>query len=245
MRIRIALASLVFALSALVCAQADSPLSPRQHGDFEHYTLALTWQPGFCADGRCAADQNHDLHIGLHGLWASRPQDLVARHIPAPKWWSRGCDFYHHSDAAPQLAGATTRNLERVMPQLDPSLLTHEYDKHVQCFGFDTQRFFATELDLRQRIATSPLGDWLRHHAGQRVARADLLAEFDRAFHTNKTDALQLRCSGPDDARYLSQLWFTIPRTQLAAFPRNAGLMNAPIAEHNCPAHLRVPEWPS
>ncbi len=115
MRIRIALA-----LSALVCAQADSPLSPRQHGDFGHYTLALTWQPGFCAGGRCAADQNHNVHIGLHGLWASRPHDLIARNVPAPKWWSRGCDFYHHSDAALQLDGATVRNLERVMPQLHP-----------------------------------------------------------------------------------------------------------------------------
>ncbi len=51
------------------------------------------------------------MHIGLHGLWASRPQDLIARDIAAPKWWSRGCDFYHHSDAAPQLDGATLRNL--------------------------------------------------------------------------------------------------------------------------------------
>ncbi|MGB7757920.1 MAG: hypothetical protein WBL23_17860 [Salinisphaera sp.] len=125
-----------------------------------------------------------------------------------------------------------------------PSLLTHEYDKHVQCFGFQTQRFFATALDLRQRITTSPLGDWMRRHAGQRVARADVLAEFDRAFYTIRTDALQLRCSGPADARYLSQLWFTIPRTQLAAFPRHDGLMHAPIAQHNCPAHLRLPAWP-
>ncbi len=127
------------------------------------------------------------------------------------------------------------------MPQLHPSLLTHEYDKHVQCFGFQTQRFFATALDLRQRVATSPLGDWLRRHAGQRVARADVLAEFDRAFHTVRTDALQLRCSGPDDARYLSQLWFTIPRAHLAEFPRHA----RPDERTDRPARLPSPLSPA
>lgn len=246
MRIRLAvITTLVLAFSAIAGAQADSSLSPQQHGDFGHYTLALTWQPGFCAEGSCAADQSHDVDIGLHGLWASRPQDLIARHIAAPQWWARGCDFYHHSDAAPQLDSAMKRHLKRVMPQLDPSLLTHEYDKHVQCFGFDPERFFATALDLRRRIAASPLGDWLRRHAGQRVARADIRAEFDRAFDTDQTDALQLRCSGPHGARYLSQLWLTIPRTRLAAFPGDAGLMNAPIAQHNCPARFRLPGWSS
>lgn len=245
MRIHLAIATVLIALASVAPAQADSPLSPNKHGDFGHYTLALTWQPGFCAEGQCDANQNHDIHIGLHGLWASRPQDLISRGIAAQQWWSRGCDFYHHSEAAPQLDGPTQRNLERVMPQLDPSLLTHEYDKHVQCFDFDTRQFFATELDLRQRIAGSPLGDWLRKHAGQRVARADVLAEFDRAFDTRKTEALQLRCSGPDDSRYLSQLWFTIPRTHLAEFPQDTGLMKAPIAQHNCPAQFRVPGWSS
>ncbi|AWN17265.1 ribonuclease I [Salinisphaera sp. LB1] len=245
MRIRIAIATFVLAVAVVATAQADSPLAPKKHADFGHYTLALTWQPGFCAEGQCAADQNHDVRLGLHGLWASRPQDLISRGVAARQWWSRGCDFYHHSDAAPQLDRATRRHLERVMPQLDRSLLTHEYDKHVQCFDFDTQRFFATELGLRQRIADSPLGDWLRQHAGQRVARANLRAEFDRAFDTSKTQALQLRCSGPYDSRYLSQLWLTIPRAHLAEFPQDAGLMQAPIAQHNCPAHFRVPAWPS
>lgn len=239
------LATLV-ALALLLCAgtaAATAALVPARHGDFGHYTFALTWQPGFCADGSCATDQNHQIDIGLHGLWASRPQALIARGISAPQWWSRGCDYYHHSDAAPQLDAATRQRLRQVMPQLPSSLLTHEYDKHVQCFGFDATRFFQAALDLRKRVVASPFGRWLRDHAGRDVTRHDLLAAFDRDFHTDKTWALQLRCSGPSGRRYLSQLWFTIPRQHLAEFPRGNSLMNAPIAQHNCPARFRLPAW--
>ncbi|RJS91044.1 ribonuclease I [Salinisphaera sp. Q1T1-3] len=222
----------------------DMPsLMPGRLGDFGHYTLALTWQPGFCDGDSCAADQPRDVLIGLHGLWPSRPQDLIQRDIAAPQWWSRGCDYYHHSGAAPTLDADTRRSLARIMPQLDSDLLTHEYDKHVQCFDYVADDFFDAALVLRGRIADSPFGRWLQEHAEQSVARHDLLAAFDRAFDTQKTAALQLRCSGDGDNRFLSQLWFTIPREHLADFPQEAGLMNAPIAQHNCPARFRVPNW--
>lgn len=243
-RLATALAGLigVFCTVAAFAGPLDS-LQPTRHGDFGHYTLALTWQPGFCAEGSCSPDQNRAIQIGIHGLWASRPQHLIDQDIQAPRWWSKGCDLYHHSEAAPELSDATHDRLEQLMPQLEPSLLTHEYDKHVQCFGFDTQQFFDAELALRDRVADSPFGGWLRAHSGQSIARTDLLDAFDRVFDTDKTKALQLRCSGKDDQRYLNQLWFTIPRQKLAAFPQDAGLMNAPIAQHNCPARFTIPAW--
>lgn len=132
---------LVFALGLVMASGADAAtLTPAQHGDFAHYTFALTWQPGFCSTGAgCLSGQPHTALIGLHGLWASRPQALISRGISAPQWWSRGCDYFHHSDRAPRLSQAILEQLRAVMPHLKYSLLTHEYDKHVQCFGFDTR----------------------------------------------------------------------------------------------------------
>ncbi|MDT8872142.1 hypothetical protein RAA17_15620 [Komagataeibacter rhaeticus] len=78
-----------------------------QHGDFGHYTLALTWQPGFCTDQHgttCQPDQPHTPLVGLHGLWASRPADLVRDGLPVTLWWIKGCDIYQHDDTPPQLS---------------------------------------------------------------------------------------------------------------------------------------------
>jgi len=222
------------------------PLTPAQHADFAHYTFALTWQPGFCSTaGGCLRDQPRDVLIGLHGLWASRPRSLIARGVSAPQWWRRGCDFYHHSDRAPPLAHAMRARLDRLMPHLKDSLLTHEYDKHVQCFGFDAQRFFATELQMRRQVVDSTFGRYLVVTArGHRVRHADVTAAFMRAFRTDQSSALQLRCEH-DVARgaVLTQLWITLHADALPRFPRGGSLMNAPIAQDNCPARFQVPGW--
>ena len=130
------------------------------------------------------------------------------------------------------------------MPHLPKSLLTHEYDKHVQCFGFDAAAFFATELSMRRQVARSAFGRRLRHLAGRSVRRAALIAAFQRAFETPHAAALQLRCQ--KDAHHravLTQLWITIPADKLSAFPRPEALMDAPQPQDDCPATFRVPAW--
>lgn len=238
---------LAFVLSLLTVAGARATsLTAARHADFAHYTFALTWQPGFCGTaGGCLRDQPHDVLIGLHGLWASRPRSLIERGISAPQWWSRGCDYYHHSDLAPRLSHATLQRLDRVMPHLQDGLLRHEYDKHVQCFGFDAQGFFDTELRMRRQVLDSAFGRYLILSARDRVVRrTDVINAFMHAFQTNQPTALQLRCER--DARgneVLTQLWITLHADALPRFPRGGSLMNAPVAQDNCPARLRVPGW--
>jgi ribonuclease I len=238
---------LALVLSRLAAAGSDllAP-TPARHADFAYYTFALTWQPGFCGTtGGCLPDQPHDVLIGLHGLWASRPRPLIDRGISAPQWWSRGCDYYHHSDRAPRLSQATLTRLSRVMPHLKDSLLTHEYDKHVQCFGFDAQKFFDTALRMRRRVLDSVFGRYLiltaRDHV---VRRTDVVAAFMRAFDTDQASALQLRCERDGaGSLVLTQLWITLHTDALSRFPRAGSLMNAPIAQDNCPARFQVPGW--
>lgn len=239
--------SLALALGLLAAAVARAvPLKAVRHADFGHYTYALTWQPGFCStDGGCLSDQPHAVLIGLHGLWASRPRSLIDRGISAPQWWQRGCDYYHHSDLAPQLSTATLQRLGRVMPHLRDSLLRHEYDKHVQCFGFDAQTFFDTELRMRQKVLDSAFGHYLTVTArGHAVRHTDVVNAFTRAFGTDHPAALQLRCGRSDRGQVvLTQLWITLHTDALLRFPRDGALMNAPIAQDNCPRRFRVPGW--
>jgi ribonuclease I (enterobacter ribonuclease) len=223
-------------------------LEPGRHGDFAHYTFALTWQPGYCAtDEGCVTGQPTDVLIGLHGLWASRPRGLIERGVSAPQWWRGGCDFYHHSGSAPPLSAATREALMRVMPHLHDSLLTHEYDKHVQCFGFDAETFFRTELQLRARIVDSDFGRYLMTEArGHRVERRRVMTEFMRSFATQDRRALQLRCGKDRRGRpVLTQLWITFHANAVGAFPGPRALMDAPIPQANCPAVFQVPDWPS
>lgn len=237
--------ALVLALLTAGAAPA-APLRPARHADFGHYTFALTWQPGFCStDGGCLPGQPHTALIGLHGLWASRPQSLVRRGISAPQWWSRGCDYYHHSDRAPALPPATLLRLRAVMPRLETSLLTHEYDKHVQCFGFDPQTFFLTELRMRREVTQSDFGRYLTVQAmDHEVAHAAVTEAFTRAFGTDQPASLQLRCGRNRRGQIvLTQLWITLHADALPRFPRGGSLMNAPIPQDNCPARFRVPGW--
>lgn len=239
--------ALAVALGALAAAAAGAaPLTPARHGDFGHYTFALTWQPGFCStDGGCLRSQPRDVLIGLHGLWASRPQSLITRGISAPQWWRRGCDYYHHSDAAPPLSPAMLTRLHQVMPHLKDSLLRHEYDKHVQCFGFEARNFFATELRMRQRVVNSAFGRYLTVTAqGREVRHSDVIDAFMRSFDADQPAALQLRCGRNERGQMvLTQLWITLHTGALSRFPHGGALMNAPIAQDDCPGHFRVPGW--
>ena len=232
--------------STAFAASSATPLVPARHGSFGHYTFALTWQPGFCSVYRgCLPGQPHTVLVGLHGLWASRPQSLLARHIRAPQWWRHGCDYYHHSDRPPALPPALLQRLHQVMPHLRRSLLVHEYDKHVQCFGFDPRSFFTTELRMRRAVIDSSFGHYLINVArGHEVARRHVLHTFMHAFGTDQRSALQLRCARDHRGQVvLTQLWITLHTDALRRFPRDGALMNAPIAQHNCPARFRVPNW--
>lgn len=221
-------------------------LTPLAHGDFDHYTFALTWQPGICqTEDGCTPGQPHTPLIGLHGLWASLPADLSSRGVVDRQWWSRGCDYYHHSDDAPPVDAALDVKLEAVMPHFKNDLLVHEYDKHVQCFGFDATQFFTDELRMRDLVGVSSFGAYLVAHDSQTVAHADVVAAFARAFHTGNLPALQLQCERASDGRtVLTQFWITIHSAQLASFPAPQAFMATPVDQDTCPASFVIPSWP-
>ncbi len=220
-------------------------LAPRLHGDFGHYTFALTWQPGICStDEGCTSDQPHAPLIGLHGLWASRPRALIAEGVPLRTWWSKGCDVYHRSDAPPPISAALRSRLDAVMPHFAHSLLTHEYDKHVQCFEFDPTAFFTTELAMRADVANGPFGRYLVASEGRTVTHSAVMQRFAAVFATKHVTSLQLQCAVDRDGReVLTQVWMTIDARDLAAFPRGESLVNATTNQDTCPKFFLIPGW--
>ncbi|HZO94983.1 MAG TPA: hypothetical protein VFB22_14660 [Candidatus Baltobacteraceae bacterium] len=237
-----------FALLAVLgtLTAASAPLRPAMYDDFRHYTLALTWQPGFCTTSseRCVAGQPRAPLIGLHGLWASRPQELIAENVPNRVWWRRGCDLFHHSDAAPPLSPAVARGIDAVMPHLPSSLLVHEYDKHVQCFEFDPNAFFATELAMRDAVDRSAFGAYLKRNVGRVVRHDDVVARFDEAFRVPNSTSLQLQCDRNDAGiQVLTQLWITIRRDRVAVFPAPSSLIDTETNQDTCPASFGIPGW--
>ena len=244
---RSALAVVALVLSAPAHAQLPGPLPvATRFGDFDHNTLALTWQPGFCRAGDgCLPDQPHGALLGLHGLWASRPSALVRRGVTERQWRQAGCDdLAPPTDAAPRLSPELGRRLAAVMPHLHPGLLRHEYDKHVACFGFAAETFFAHALLARDAVAFGPFGLWLRDQTGRVVRHADAIRAFARDLHSARPRVVQFRCDRDRAGRVvLTQVWITLRVDGLARFPAPETLADAPVSEDDCPASFGVPGW--
>jgi ribonuclease I len=239
------LALVVILAASFGVAVPATSLVPAEHGTFDHYTFALTWQPGICqTEEGCLPDQPKTPLIGLHGLWASLPQDLSSQGVVDQVWWSKGCDLYHHSSEPPPLDGALDAQLVAVMPHFEHSLLNHEYDKHVQCFGFDPTQFFKTALAMRAAIESSAFGTYLQQQAGHDVDHVAVVNVFKADFGTEHGTALQLECGKTAGGQVvLTQFWFQIPVNELGAFPQAAAFMDTPSNEDTCPPQFRIPAW--
>lgn len=226
----------------------DLTLPAPRHGDFGHYTLALTWQPGFCTGpegATCQADQPRTPLIGLHGLWASRPSDLIQAQVPVTLWWRKGCGLYESGTAAPPaLSSSLTHRLSEVVAHTHSDLVAHEYSKHVHCFGMEGERFFSVASHLRDRFAALPSARSLTEAAGQRVVKADLVKEIEADTGPLPERGVQFQCNKtPQGQAVLAQIWFTLSPASLNRFPKTEAFLSSPQSQDNCPASFLVPQW--
>lgn len=119
------LAALALTLAALPAAAQD------RAGDFDHFVLALTWMPAFCAledrratDPRCAPGRRAGWM--LHGLWpqhrgGSWPEYCPTAHrSPSRRETAAQADLYGSSGAA-----------------------WHQWNKHGRCTGLSAADYFA------------------------------------------------------------------------------------------------------
>ncbi|MDG6094056.1 ribonuclease I [Acetobacter sp. AN02] len=230
----------------------DSSLSlaTPQHAGFGHYTLALTWQPGFCNGPHgpsCTPDQPRTPLIGLHGLWASRPPELIRNNTPVTQWWQKGCALYEPDQPVqhPALSPETADALNRLVPRTQSDLTAHEYSKHVRCFGTDPERFFQVAIALHDRFTSLQAAHSLDAAAGTTISRQDILNRITAGTGPVPDRAIQFRCENTTEGRpQLTQIWFTLRPDALSDFPHSQAFMSSPQMQDNCPARFLLPAWP-
>lgn len=132
---------------------------------FDHYLLALTWMPGWCAttgddrdDARCAPGSGTGW--ALHGLW---PQHATG--------WPEFCDS---TAAAPRPADLAP--VAEIMGST--GLAQHQWRKHGTCTGLTPEAYFHTSRAAWDRVA---LPDAPPGAGRDRLLPADLLAAFAAA----------------------------------------------------------------
>lgn len=133
----------VASAQALRCAipdrvtEAGGPVSrdgPRRVVPVGGYTLALSWNPGFCRQAanrdrfQCGRDQKFG--FVLHGLWPD----------------GRGPTWPQYCAAAPRLSDAEIRRNLCVMPSA--ALQRYQYAKHGTCSGMAPAAYFARARGL-------------------------------------------------------------------------------------------------
>ncbi len=228
---------------------------------FGHYTFAVMWLPGLCQtwsdiDAVCAAAQNRAAmqRFTLHGLWPSRPHELIEQSVPAPQWWRTGCYRYSHGNESPpacslpplDLPAPLKQRLQADMPLVATCLDRHEYSKHIACFGPQPAPFFTAALDLLDAVNRSAFAHWVASHSGQRVPRQAIERAYAQAFGLPDARSLQLECEsrhGQHRRDVLTQAWITIPTERLAEFPAPAAF--APGRRGNCAAKVWIAAAPA
>jgi ribonuclease T2 len=122
-----------FSALALVLAGAPSVAA-----DFDHYLLALSWSPSWCAaEGEASGAEQceRDLGFALHGLW---PQHAEG--------WPEYCDT-----TARDPSRAETAAMADVMGS--GGLAWHQWKKHGRCSGLDPADYFALARAALAQVA--------------------------------------------------------------------------------------------
>ncbi len=218
---------------------------------FQHYTFAMLWQPGVCATWTETGPACEGLtpqskasqQWSLHGLWPSRPAQLIASGMEAKNWWQHGCFWFQNQSFPPhdscslpplELSPKVRQELSENMPMQKVCLDRHEYYKHEACFGEKPSPFFQTALELLGDVNASSFTAFVRDHRGQWVSRNALLKAYSDAFHLADASSLELRCEadqhsrqsrGNQEGTILTEAWITIRSDRVHEFPRPSAMM--------------------
>jgi ribonuclease T2 len=154
-------------------------------GEFDYYTLVLSWSPTHCAsaqradnDPQCNRRDGRRYAFVLHGLW---PQ------------YERGWPEYCPVRGRPFVPQPVIDSVLDIMPS--PRLAIHEYKKHGTCSGLDPKGYYELSRQLFRKIRIPER--YINPTESQLVAPEDLADEFLRLNKDLKPDMLSVSCGGP------------------------------------------------
>jgi ribonuclease T2 len=166
-------------ISLLACASCDSA-EPSQPGEFDYYTLVLSWSPTYCTlEGRRRRDaqctDGHERAFTLHGLW---PQ--------YEKGWPQDCRLPHR----PYVPESVIREMRDIMP--GRGLVIHEYRAHGTCSGLSPEQYFATSRELYDKIAVPP--SFRENDQALHLSLANIETDFLEANPWLKPEMIAISC---------------------------------------------------
>jgi ribonuclease T2 len=188
--------------------------------DFDHYVLALSWQPAFCETHankpECRALDATDFaasNLVLHGLW---PSDALAEE-PAYCGVAAGERATDESGQwcelpPPGADHATESALQDLMPGAASCLDRHEWLKHGTCSGLDADAYFAASARLTEGFQATRLAGVLRHSVGREVPLIRLVEAFERDFGAEAGAALTITCRRSGGRAYLAEIRVALRR---------------------------------
>lgn len=184
------LLAVLFAVAGLASAPAAEARGPVP-GQFDYYTLTLSWSPTYCAS-EAGQDDRQQCGLGrayafvAHGLWPQYeqgwPQDCVLRE----KW--------------------VPDDLIATMLDIMPSkrLIIHEWKKHGGCSGLRMRAYFELTRSLFDRIRIP--ARYLRPQEPVVTTPEQLVSDFVKTNRDLTGDMLSVQCGNARGAARLSEL---------------------------------------
>jgi len=224
----------------------------------DSYLLALTWQPGFCANAthaafaECKSAAKDKARLVLHGLWpdwdvngdGKRNADddfciLNRKEIMA-------LDSGNWLKLPPvQLSEASSSDLKGAMPGIAAGLERHEWWKHGTCSELTAEDYFATAIVLMRQVERGALARLLVDHAGGKLERRELLEAFAQDFGKDATRALVLDCTKNGGDTALTEIRLRLKRSAITqGLTAESLAIPAKPARGDCAADVLVEGWP-
>jgi ribonuclease T2 len=152
-------------------------------GQFDYYTLVLSWSPTYCADEgqddgqQCNRRDGRRYSFVLHGLWPQYERGYPSS-CPLPR--------------RPFVPEPVITGMLDIMPSR--GLVIHEYRAHGTCSGLTPAQYFATSRKLFDSIV---IPERFRNpFEAQLASPADIRGEFLRANPKLQPDMIAVACGG-------------------------------------------------
>jgi ribonuclease T2 len=129
----------VLSILAFTLYMAGTPaVAEGEPGEFDYYTLVLSWSPTYCEEKRRDGDRNdpqcsarRPYAFVVHGFWPQYDRKRDGRN------WPRECDIGRR----PWVSNHVIDDMLDIMPS--KRLVIHQYRAHGTCSGLDARDYFA------------------------------------------------------------------------------------------------------
>ena len=166
-------------------------------GEFDYYTLVLSWSPTHCSEPearddhlQCKRRDGRRYAFVLHGLW---PQ------------YERGYPERCRTRKRPYVPRPVIDGMLDIMPSR--RLIIHEYRKHGTCSGLKPAAYYETARKLFRSI-TIPKR-YINPFESQFVSRSDLVADFLDVNPALDRDMMAVSCRGSGNRLREIRICFT------------------------------------